>query len=157
MIEIVSQLSKSVLYKADCSDVREAVVQAVRDGANLTWANLYGANLTRANLTWANLDDSTRLPTGETWQEYREVILPALCTAAGKTLDEVAAAWDCHEWSNCPMHVAFDFDGDFDTQDVPASVQLLKPRIDQFVQLFDAKLLPCPCELASIVSADEKP
>jgi len=107
------------------------------DRANLARANLDGANLDGANLARANLDDDTQL-TSETWKEYREKIVPALCTAGGKTLVKVAAAWDCHTWQNCPMAVAFDIHS---PEEGPA---LLLPRIREFVQLFDAKLIPCP-------------
>jgi len=123
-------------------------------GANLAWANLYGANLTRANLDGANLyganldganldganlDGATRLPTGETWQEYVEQVVPALLTAGGKSLEECKEHWECHTWSNCPMAWAFNCSG---LEGVPI---LFRPRAAQFIQFFDAKLLPCPC------------
>src|SRR5262249_49372931 len=61
-------------------------------------------------------------------------------TAAGKTLEQVlkTGCWDCHEWTNCPMAEAF---GVHDLSGVPL---LLRPRADQFVQLFDAGLIPRP-------------
>jgi hypothetical protein len=65
-------------------------------------------------------------------------VVPALCQSGGKTLADVAAAWDCHEWANCPMHVAF---GAASESDCPI---LLRPRVTQFVQLFDAGLIPNP-------------
>jgi hypothetical protein len=123
-------------------------------GANLTGANLAGANLTGANLTGANLDganltganlagakiDATANITGEPWGEYLEKVVPALLTASGKSLAEVVASgcWDCHEWANCPMAVAFGID---EPKKAPL---LLRPRVEQFVRLFDAKLIPCP-------------
>ena len=39
------------------------------------------------------------------------------------------------------MHVAFGINGTDDLSGLPL---LLKPRIEQFVQLFDAKLIPKP-------------
>ena len=120
------------------------------DGANLYGANLYGAsldgaslvgaNLYGANLYGANLDGATRLTTGETWDEYLRETLPALLTAGGRALAEVATAehWDCHNWGNCPMHAAF---GAADIGGVPI---LLRPRAEQFIKFFDSKLIPLP-------------
>ncbi len=53
-IEIKS-LAGSLLFEGDFSSLAEALVAAVKKGANLTRANLDGANLTRANLYGANL------------------------------------------------------------------------------------------------------
>ena len=107
-------------------------------GANLQGANLQGAHIRGAQLQGANLDGATRLPTGETWDEYLREVVPALLTAGGRTLAEVATEehWDCHSWQNCPMHAAF---GAADIADVPI---LLRPRAAQFIQFFDAKLIP---------------
>ena len=60
--------------------------------------------------------------------------------AGGKTVEELLAAgcWDCHEWTNCPMACAF---GVQSLDDIPL---LFKPRVEQFIQLYDAKLLPRP-------------
>jgi hypothetical protein len=87
-----------------------------------------------------------RLETGETFAEYVRDVVPALCTAGGKPLAEVAAAWDCHTWGrpgnpSCPMAVAF---GVHRLEDVPV---LYRPRAEQFVRLFDARLLPRPVAL----------
>ncbi len=106
--------------------------------ANLRYAHLNGANLIGANLIGAHLNDATTLPTGETWEMYCREVVPALCTAGGASLADVADAWDCHEWSNCPMHVAFGANG---ISQVPP---LHRPRAEQFVQLFDARLIPRP-------------
>ncbi|AGY57116.1 pentapeptide repeat-containing protein [Gloeobacter kilaueensis] len=119
------------------------------EGANLTRANLYGANLTRASLEGANLEGAklgketkispeTRLPTGELWSEYLAEVVPALCTAGGRKLEEVAGHWDCHTWENCPMAAAFGVQG---IEEIPL---LFRPRAQQFVPLFDAGLIPCP-------------
>ena len=71
--------------------------------------------------------------------QYVKETMPALLVAGGKTLAEVAAAWDCHSWDNCPMAMAFSC---HHIEEVPI---LFRPRVAQFVQLFDAKLLPNPC------------
>jgi hypothetical protein len=109
-------------------------------GANLTGANLTGANLTYAYLTGANLADAKnlRLPTGETWDEYLTETLPALLTAGGKSLESFTEHWQCHTWDNCPMAHAF---GGNSLNDVPI---LLRPRAEQFIQLFDAGQIPWP-------------
>ena len=110
-------------------------------GANLRGANLSGANLSDANLSDANLSGAylsgAYLPTGEKWETYLAEVLPKLLVAGGKTVEQVMAtgAWQCHQWDNCPMHAAFDIDS---SADGPA---LLRPRIAQFVQLFDAQLI----------------
>ena len=109
-------------------------------GADLGWANLGGADLAGAYLTGANLTGATRLPTGETWGEYVDQVVPALLTAGGKSLGSCREHWECHTWENCPMAWAFDCSG---LEGVPL---LLRQRAEQFVQLFDAGLIPCPLE-----------
>jgi Pentapeptide repeats (8 copies) len=136
-------------------------------GANLAGANLAGANLadanltdayltdaylTRANLAGANLAGAKNISptaniTGEPWSEYLEKVVPALLTAGGKSLETVCAAWTCHDWNNCPMAVAFDI---HDPKDAPI---LLRPRVTQFVQLFDAKMLPNPLAAKEAVAS----
>ena len=112
-------------------------------GANLSDAYLRGANLRGAYLRGANLGDANlrgaknvRLPTGETWDDYLENTVPALLTAAGKSLESFKAHWACHTWDNCPMAHAF---GGHDIHAVPI---LLRPRAEQFIQLFDAGQIP---------------
>ena len=126
--------------------VRAYLGGANLDGAYLVRANLDGANLRSANLGGARLDGATRLTTGETWDEYLRETLPALLTAGGRALAEVATAehWDCHNWGNCPMHAAF---GAADISGVPI---LLRPRAEQFIQFFDAKLIPLDAVLKSV-------
>ena len=139
----------AVLYEApDAVTIKEAVEAAVFDGANLNGARLNGASLIGArlidasligaSLDGARLSEDTQLPTGEKWGEYLRETLPALFTAGGRTLGEVATEehWSCHNWSNCPMHAAFGAEG---ISDVPI---LLRPRVEQFIQLFDARLIP---------------
>ncbi len=151
----ITNLSGATLWEGPAQTTKEAVEAALAARANLTWAyltranltwayltraNLTGANLTRADLTGANLTGATRLPTGETWGEYVDQVVPALLTAGGKSLGSCREHWECHTWENCPMAWAFDCSG---LEGVPL---LLRQRAEQFVQLFDAGLIPCPVE-----------
>ena len=55
-IEILSRYTGALLYSSvTAQTIAEAVVEAVRNGANLCGANLCGPNLVRANLDGANL------------------------------------------------------------------------------------------------------
>ena len=107
-------------------------------GANLWGANLWGANLEGSELRGAKMNEATILPTGYRWDVYLSEVLPALLVAGGRSLAMVAASWSCHEWTNCPMAVAFDV---HNLDDVP---QLYRREARQFVQLFDAGLLSVP-------------
>jgi uncharacterized protein YjbI with pentapeptide repeats len=107
-------------------------------GANLRGAYLQGANLRGANLRGAYLSDKTILTTGEMFADYNATVVPALLTSGGKPLGDAAAVWQCHDWSNCPLHAAFGVEG---THQIPL---LLRPRAEQFLQLFDAHILPVP-------------
>ena len=98
-------------------------------GADLRDANLRDADLRGANLRDANLRDA-KLETGETFDEYRTQVVPALLTAGGHPVPD--EAWTCHSWKNCPMAAAFGVD---DIAQIPA---LHRPRVEQFVRLFDA-------------------
>lgn len=62
--------------------------------------------------------------------------MPALLVAGGKDLSSFEEHWTCHDWSNCPMAHAFSCGG---IAGVPI---LLRPRAEQFVKFFDAKLIP---------------
>lgn len=115
MIEIKSHLTGKVIYK--------------HDGDSLTGASLYGANLREAIL-----------PTGETWEEYKGQVIPALLKAGSHIVNK--EAWKCHQWTNCPMAQAF---GVNDIENIPL---LYKPRAEQFIQFFDAGLLD---DLADVV------
>ena len=146
-----------VLWEGEAETVKEAIHAALAAGANLTGANLRGANLRDANLTGAdlrgaNLRDAKnlRLPTGETWIEYLTETVPALLQAGGKPLTDFAKAWQCHSWDNCPMAHAFDGHG---IADVPI---LLRPRAEQFIQLFDARQIPWPLPTREQMEADAK-
>jgi uncharacterized protein YjbI with pentapeptide repeats len=151
-------LRGAVLRGADLTgaDLRGAVLRdAVLRGADLTGADLRGADLTGVVLTGADLTDAVlrgadlrgadltgadlfRLPTGETWAEYLTETVPALLTAGGKSLESFADAWQCHSWDNCPMAHAFS------TTDLSGVPLLLRPRAEQFIQFFDARLIPWP-------------
>ena len=120
-----ADLTDSDLTEVDLTGARLA-------GARLTGARLTGANFTGADLTGARLD------TGEYWEEYVTEVVPALLIAGGHTLEEAAAAWACHNWENCPMAVAFDVHKVFDAP------PRFREQIRQFVQFFDAGLIPCP-------------
>ena len=120
------------------------LTDAVLTGANLTDADLRGAVLTRADLTRAVLTGAD-LPAGYRWEAYLAEVVPALLMAGGKPLADVLAAlkarggWAaCHQWSNCPLHEAFGADG---LDGVPP---LYRWEAAQFVQLFDAGLIPEP-------------
>ena len=115
------------------ADMRSADMRC----ADMRSADMSGALMNRAMLNGANMRSAV-LTTGESWEKYLSVVVPALCQAGGQPLVAVADAWNCHEWSNCPMRVAF---GVRDEKDYPL---LLQPRVAQFVQLFDAGLIKKP-------------
>jgi hypothetical protein len=122
------------------ADLRSADLRSANlGGADLGGADLGGADLGGANLRSANLGGA-RLTFGETWEKYLEEVVPALLTAGGKTVADIVAAgaWECHDWGNCPMHAAFGIDH---SSEGPI---LLRPRIEEFVRLFDAQLIPLP-------------
>ena len=102
------------------------------NGANLKFADLSDAKLSNANLSGAKLEDHL------SWERYLSEVVPALCIAGGKSLEEVAAVWDCHSWKNCPMHVAF---GVNSIEKIPALYRL---EVERFVMFFDQKLIPRP-------------
>ena len=136
MIEIKS-IGGAVLHTVDADSLV---------GANLRGAGLRGADLRGADLRGAGLRGAT-LPTGETWELYLGELVPALCQAGGRPLAEVATEehWTCHEWGNCPMSAAFGLAGPENTPPGLENTPLLhRPRIEQFVQLFDAGLIPRP-------------
>ena len=112
-------------------------------GADLSEADLDGADLSGAKLSGAKNIDSMTMPDGLTFADYKRDVVPALLTAGGKTLDDIrkAGAWDCHDWANCPMHVAF---GVNHTSEMVGPFAIYRPRAEEFVQLFDAGLIPAP-------------
>jgi hypothetical protein len=139
-------LADAVLAGADLTDAdltgavltRAVLRGAVLTGADLTDADLTGAVLGGAVLTDADLRGAV-LGDGYTqWEQYKSEVVPTLLVAGGKSLDEVAnpESWNCHSWSNCPMHAAFGVDS---LADVPA---LYRRLASEFIQFFDARLLP---------------
>ncbi len=120
-----ADLSGADLYGADLrgADLRDA---NLRD-ANLSGANLYGADLRKADLRKAVLW------TGETWEVYLKEVVPALLAAGGRPV--ACDSWQCHTWKNCLVASAFGVDS---IQNVPA---LHRPRCEQLIQLFDARLV----------------
>ena len=138
-----ADLSSAGLRDADLSaaDLRDANLSAADLGgadlrdADLRDANLRGADLRDANLGGANLGGAW-LSTGERWRDYIGKVVPALIAAGGHPVPE--EAWECHTWENCPMAHAF---GVQSLDDIPV---LFKPRVEQFVQLHDARLLKAP-------------
>ena len=156
-LDIVDRYTKAVVlyHSNDAVDVAGAVKEAVGEGADLRGADLgranlgradlgradlRGANLRGADLGGADLRGKTVMPNGETWREYLEFVVPQLCMAGGKPLSAVACEehWKCNSWDNCPMAAAFSVKSEADTP------ILLRPRVREFVQFFDAGLIPMP-------------
>jgi len=55
LFQIKSRYNGNVIYEKEGYDLKEVLIKAVEERANLYGANLYGANLTGANLTGADL------------------------------------------------------------------------------------------------------
>lgn len=128
----------SVLYGAEAGTVSELLLLAVKDGADLRGADLSGAYLRGADLSGAIFSEDTILETGEPWKVYLSEVVPALLIAGGRTLAEMLTPniWECHSWCNCPMAEAFS------THDITGVPILFKPRAEQFIRYFDARLIP---------------
>ena len=138
-----ADLGGADLGRADLggADLRGADLRGANLGrANLGGAYLRGADLRGADLGGADLRGKTVMPNGETWREYLEFVVPQLCMAGGKPLSAVACEehWKCNSWDNCPMAAAFSVKSEADTP------ILLRPRVREFVQFFDAGLIPMP-------------
>jgi hypothetical protein len=112
-------------------------------GADRSGADLSGADLSGAVLSGAKELDGMVMPDGLTFAHYKRDVVPALLVAGGKSLDDLkaAGAWDCHDWSNCPMHVAF---GVNSTSEMTGPFAIYRQRADEFIQFFDAGLIPAP-------------
>jgi hypothetical protein len=112
--------------------------------ADLRYADLRSADLSSANLRSANLSDETALSGGFVWKAYLEELVPALLTAGGKKLEEVAnpETWACHSWGEeekqlaCPIATAFSVHS---IVDVPI---LYREQANFFIQIFDQKIVP---------------
>jgi len=83
-----------------------------------------------------------QLPDGSTLEQYMAPGggMERFLTGGGKSLDEIVAAgaWDCHNWDNCPTHVAY---GASSIDDLPPDRQREGVL---FIALFDAGFLPQP-------------
>ena len=116
----------TVLFDApDATSVQAAVLAAVK---------------ARANLSGADLSDA-RIETGETLDEYARETGPALIAAGGHPVPE--SAWSCHAWKDskglsCPMASAF---GIASEAEAP---RLLRPRVEQFIRLYDSGIIMGP-------------
>jgi hypothetical protein len=130
-----ANLSQADLYKANLSQAD--LYKDDLSGAKLTRANLSQADLTGANLSRADLTD-TILPNGMTLPEYLAWLPSGLLTQGGKTLEEVAASWSNHKWTNCPMATAFSVHS---LQEIP---ECHRQEATLFVVLFDGGHLPKP-------------
>ena len=149
-VQIKLKFSDKVLFEGEYESTKKALEKAVNEGADLKGAylegaNLKGAHLKGADLKGANLEgaknlDNTTMPDGLKWSVYLKEVVPALLTAGGKTLQQIieTGCWECHSWDNCPMAEAF---GVHSIENVPP---LYRQRADEFVWLFDAKLIPKP-------------
>lgn len=75
----------------------------------------------------------------ERYRKTCEAVLASL-TAGGKKLTDVATPehWECHSWTNCPMHAAFGADG---LHQVPDEH---RQAAATFIALFDGKHIPMP-------------
>ena len=148
-------LSRANLSRADLSGAKISAADlggANLSEANISEANIRGANLSGVNLSGANLSgvdlssaylnnaklSGANLENGLSWERYLSEVVPALCIAGGKSLEEVAAVWECHSWENCPMHIAF---GVNSIDEIPETHRLEARR---FVMFFDQELIPRP-------------
>ena len=133
IMKIANRFSGETIYEAEAPNILELLYLAVKDSARLE-----GANLNRANLEGAILNSASVIETGETWAAYLSEVLPELLTAGGRALTDVLSPihWNCHSWDNCPMAAAFA------TKGISGVPSLLKPRAEQFIRYFDAKLIP---------------
>jgi uncharacterized protein YjbI with pentapeptide repeats len=147
---IKNRWTSAVQFEAEiecCDDVPLSIKMglslkwAYKTGADLEGADLKGADLKGANLEGADLKGAYLKGAyleNETFEKYLTEVVPALLTAGGKTLQQIrdSKCFDCHTWTNCPMHVAFDIEN---ANDGPI---LLRPRIKEFVRMFDQGLIP---------------
>jgi len=57
VIEIKNKFTSKILfeYEKENNTIKHTVAEAIKSGANLSWADLSEADLSKANLSWANL------------------------------------------------------------------------------------------------------
>ena len=141
-----ANLRDANLRSADLRDanLRDADLRAANlrsadlRSADLSYADLSSADLRDADLSYASLSDDLL------WEQYLSDVVPALLTAGGKTLAEVATPeiWACHSWRSgeiaCPIGTAFDCS---ELSSVPA---LYRDQAERFIQFFDVGLIPLP-------------
>ena len=162
--------ANTVLWKGTAEDIRDAVQQAVKaganlrgadlggadlgdadlGGANLRGADLGGADLRDANLRGANLRDANLR--GANLRGAMDLRLPT-----GETWDEYLTetvpalltaggkpleSFAAH-WQ-CHDWNNCPMAHAFDTHDVSGVPLLLRPRAEQFIQFFDAGQIPWP-------------
>jgi hypothetical protein len=69
-------------------------------------------------------------------KEFVDEIVPRLFAFGGRLEAALSpVVWECHDWTNCPMAVAF---GVTDVLQIPEE---LAPRIMQFVVLYDRGMI----------------
>lgn len=126
------------------ADLSNAVLRnAILSNADLSYADLSYADLSNADLRNADLTNAI-LTDGVLWETFLSELVPALLTAGGKTLAEVATpeVWACHAWSSggiaCPIATAFDCSS---LSGVPP---LYRWQAERFIQFFDVGLVPLP-------------
>ena len=115
-------------------------LKAVPEFPNATHVNLTGCTGLKAvpefpEATGVDLSGCTTLI-----QKWTAEKLIPLLTAAGKSVSEVLATgcWECHTWSNCPMHAVF---GVGSVTEVPSE---WRQDAGIFVRLFDSEQLEKP-------------
>ena len=134
-ILISANLISASLRDANLSDAN--LSNAILSNAILRDANLSNAYLRGAILSGADLRGAI-LPNGKTLPDYITWLPSGLLTQGGKPLADVVAAWDCHEWTGCPMHAAFGATG---LGSVP---DCWRAEAATFVALFDGRHVPRP-------------
>ena len=143
MIQIKHRDTGAILHTVDADTLIKAklteadLTKANLTGAKLRVADLHGADLTGADLTGADLLGAM-LPDGRTLPEYIAWLPSGLLTKGGKSLEEVAATWGNHSWTDCPMATAFAVN---ELQKVP---ECHRNAAALFVALFDGAHLPRP-------------
>lgn len=138
-------LADSILRSAILS--RSKFVDSNLRNVDFRSANLTDADFTGADMRGFKFDSKTIVKgiklsranlTGESWETYLSDRVPELLTSGGRSLKEISRAWECHEWTRCPIAMAFNI---HDPSDAP---RRLRKRVNEFVQLYDLGLIPKP-------------
>lgn len=119
--------------------------EAVFQGSELVRCDLSDADMSGALFDFQlslhgkhnRISNLTVLPSGVTWGEYLDQVLPYLLQSGRVPLVEVMKKeiWECHSWENCPMRVLF---GVAYETDVPPQLRNLAR---EFINLYDGRLL----------------